>query len=101
MRSQQEGSSGRPQIELSLDDYKVNGGTIGHSRDGTSFAFTIGPLPDDALAALEVAAQEQARICLYCCRAPLSFELVALERKGPRKVRIAGRIVGGIRMAAP
>ena len=82
-----------PQFALSLDDYKVNGGTIGLSREGTSFAFTIGSLPDAAVAALEDAAQKHERIRLYCCREPLLFDLVTLERTELTKVRIVGRII--------
>lgn len=84
-----------PQLELSLDDYKVNGGSIGCGRDGTTFAFTIGPLAALTVAALEDAVREHGRICLYCCREPLFFDPVALERKDLRSVRVVGRIVGG------
>jgi hypothetical protein len=85
-----------PQIKLSLGDYSVDGGSVGCNREGTSFAFTLWPLPDALVAALEGVAQKHGRICLYCSGQPLLFDLVSLELMEPRKVRIVGRIVSGI-----
>ena len=95
MQAAQPASHVRPQLELSLDDYKVNDGSIGGGRDGTTFAFTLGPVSDVTVAALNDVAQKRGTICLYCCRQPLFFDPVAVERKDLRKVRIVGRIVGG------
>jgi len=85
-----------PQIKLSLGDFNVNDGSVGCNREGTSFAFTLWPLPDALVAALEGVAQKHGRICLYCSGQPLLFDLVSLELMEPRKVRIVGRIVSGI-----
>ncbi len=82
-------------VELSLADYKTYGASIDCGRDGTTFAFTIGPISDAIAAALEGVAQAHKRICLYCCGEPLLLDLVAVERKETRQVRIVGRIVGG------
>jgi len=95
MQVPQEASDVRPQLELSLDDYKVTGGSIGYGRGGTTFAFTVGPLSDSTVAVLDSVAQAQGRICVYCCREPLLLDLVALERKEPSRVRIVGRIAAG------
>ena len=89
--------SSMPQlVELSLADYNSYGASISCDRDGTTFAFTIGPVPDATVAALEGVVQAHKRISLNCCGQPLLLDLVALERKESRKARIVGRIVGGI-----
>src|SRR5688572_30456002 len=96
MQLLQEAGYVRPQlVKLSLDDYQVNGGSIGCGRDGTTFAFTLGPISDAAVAALEDVAHQHGKVCLYCCGQPLLFDLLTLERKESRKVRIVGRIIGG------
>jgi hypothetical protein len=82
----------RPQLELSLGDYNVNGASIGCGRGGIKFAFTIGPISDAAVAALVATAHHHGRICLLLPQ-PLLLDLVAVERSEQR-VRIAGRIVG-------
>ena len=82
-----------PQLELSLGDYHVNGASIGYGRDGTKFAFAIGPISDATAAALEGAARNHWRLCLLLPK-PLLLEFVALEHKEPHKVRIVGRIIG-------
>ena len=88
-----------PQIKLSLGDYNVNDGSIGCNRDGTRFAFTLWPLPDALVSALEGVAQKHGRICLYCCGQPLLFDLVSLELVEPLKARLVGQIVSGISYA--
>jgi hypothetical protein len=93
MRVLQEVGDVRPQVELSLGNYKVNGASIACGRRGTKFAFTIGPRPDAAVAALVATAHHHGRICLLLPE-PLLLDLVAVERKEQQRVRIAGRIVG-------
>jgi hypothetical protein len=85
----------QPQLELRLDEYQTNGGSIGYGPNGATFAFTLGPVSDEIVAGLHDVAEKRGTICLYCLREPLFFDPVAIERKGPRKVRIVGRIVGG------
>jgi hypothetical protein len=87
------------QLGLSLDDYAVSGGSIGHSLSGTTFTVTIGPISDATVAALDEVVRKQGRICLYCCREPLLFDLVTVERKEPLKARIVGRIFAPTRTA--
>ena len=85
-----------PQLfALSLADYDVKGASINCSRDGTKFAFTIGPLLDTTLSVLNAVAQGHGRIYLCGCGEPLPFDLVAIERKGPRSAQVVGRIVDG------
>ena len=95
MQTSQPASYVRPQLELRLDNYKVSGGSMGCGRDGTAFAFTLGPVSDATVADLNDVAQKHGTICLYCCREPLFFDPVAVERKDKDSVRIMGRIVGG------
>jgi hypothetical protein len=92
MQESREPGCVRPQLELSLGDYHVNGASIGCGRSGTKFAFTIGPLPDAAVAALVATAHHHGRICLLLPQ-PLLLDLVAVERREQQRVRIAGRIV--------
>ena len=93
MRVFQEAGNVPPQLKLSLGDYHVNGASIGYGRDGTKFAFTIGPISDPTVAALEDAIRNHWRLCLLLPR-PLLLDFVALEHKEPYRVRIVGRIVG-------
>jgi hypothetical protein len=95
MQAFQEASYVRPQLELSLDEFRVKDGWIGGGRDGTTFAFTLGPVSDATVAALNDVAQKRGPICLHCGRQPLFFDPVAVKRKDLRSVRIVGRIVGG------
>jgi hypothetical protein len=90
----------RPRLELNLADYNAKGGSIRCSGEGIEFACTLWPLSDATVAALEVVAHSQGRICLDCCGEPLLFDLVAFECKELRKVRIVGRIVGSAPTAA-
>jgi hypothetical protein len=92
----QEAEYVKPELELSLDEHKVSGGSIAHDKAGTTtFAFTIGPLSNATETALEGVAHTHGRICLFCCRQPLVLELLTLERKEARKLRIVGRVVTG------
>ena len=89
-----------PQVfELNLQDFYANGASIGSSENGTTFAVTIWPLSDATVAALDELVQKHGTIRLLCCRVPVLFDLVAVERKEPRKARIEGRIVGGVSYA--
>ena len=88
----------RSQLKLSLGDYSVNGASIGHGPDGTQFACTIGPLPDETVAALFRAAENHGRICLLLPE-PLLLDVVATERKEPRSVRIVGRVIDPFSMS--
>jgi hypothetical protein len=79
------------QLELSLADYEVRGASMGHGVDGSRFACNIGPLSDEAMAALDRVAESQGTICLLLPE-PLLLDLVTVERKDPKRVRIVGRI---------
>jgi hypothetical protein len=81
------------QLELSLEHYDISGATISCGPEGTKFACTLGPLADEALTALDHAAQSGGLLCLRFPQ-PLLLDLLALERKDPRRIRIVGRIVG-------
>jgi hypothetical protein len=81
-------------VELSLGKYNVNGASIDCGREGTTFAFTLWPISDATLTALEREARNDQRICLVCCDRQLLLDLLAIERKGRQRVRIVGRVVG-------
>jgi hypothetical protein len=85
-------------FELSLADYSTSGASICCNQDGTQFSFTIGPIADVTVAALDSAAQRYGMISLYCGGTPLLLDLVSLERKGPNKLRIEGRVCGDTRI---
>jgi len=94
-----EGDYRTPELTLGLENYNANGASISCSGDGVTFAFTIWPLSDATVNALERVAQTRGRIYLSCCRVPVLFDLVVVERREPRKARIVGRIVGGVSYA--
>jgi hypothetical protein len=79
------------QLELKLADYEVGGASLNHGLEGSSFACTIGPVSDETMAALDRAAESHGTICLLLPQ-PLLLELVTLERREPKRVRIVGRI---------
>jgi hypothetical protein len=80
------------QVELRLGEYHVHGGSISSGPQGMLFACTIDPLSDETIAALGGAVEHHRRIRLLLPR-PLLLDLVSLERKEPRSVRIVGRII--------
>ena len=86
------------QLKLSLRDYSINGASVGHGPAGTQFACTIGPLPDETVAALFRAAENHGRICLLLPE-PLLLDVVATERKEPQCVRIVGRVIDPFSMS--
>jgi hypothetical protein len=88
----------RSELKLRLVDYSVNGASIGHGPGGTQFACTIGPLPDETVAALFRAAENHGRICLLLPE-PLLLDVVATERKEARRVRIVGRVIDPFSMS--
>jgi hypothetical protein len=79
------------QLELNLADYDIHGASVGYGAEGSSFACTIEPVSDETMVALDRAVESHGTISLLLPR-PLLLELVALERKGPQRVRIVGRI---------
>jgi hypothetical protein len=86
-------SEATAQLELSLGNYDVSGASISHGPEGTKFTCTLGPLAEETMVALDDAAQSGQILCLLFPQ-PLLLDLLALERKEPRRVRIVGRIVG-------
>lgn len=89
-----------PLLELNVEDYDGGyGPSMKYARDGVRFDFTIGPVPDEMVAALDDVAEKRGRICLYCRGAPHFFDVMALERKEPGYVRLAGLIVGHLWVA--
>ena len=81
----------RAPLDLRLGDFRVTNASIGYSAGRTRFAFTI-ELPSDTMVALDDVAEKNGRICLLLPDR-LLLDHIALERKGPHCVRIAGRII--------
>ena len=80
------------QLDLNLADCQVLGGSIGCGPHGSTFAFTVEPVSIETLAALDRAIDGHGTLRVLFPQ-PLLLELVSLERKGPRGVRIVGRII--------
>ena len=87
------------QLELSLADYEIHGASVGYSVEGSSFACTLEPVSDETMVALDRAAESHGIICLLLPK-PLLLELVTLERRGPQRVRIVGRMCDAAKTAS-
>jgi hypothetical protein len=79
------------QLQLNLADYDVRGASMGHGVDGSRFACNIGPVSDDAIDALDRVVKSHGTICLLLPK-PLLLDLVTVERRDAKRVRIVGRI---------
>jgi hypothetical protein len=87
------------QLELKLADYEIHGASVGYNGvDGSRFACTIEPVSDETMVALDRAAETHGTICLLLPE-PLLLELVTLERKGPQRIRIVGRMLAAHKAA--
>ena len=86
---------GQLAFELHVAESTVTGMMFspGPGSDGGLFSFSVGPLGDDALAALERAAQDQTPVRLMFSEHPLLLNLVSLERKEPHCARIVGHVL--------
>lgn len=82
-------------LDLRVGRYTLSGGSVSHSRDGGTFACTLGPMSDETMAALDGAAKNGGRVCLMFPQ-PLLLDLIALKREGLQRVRIVGRIVDSV-----
>lgn len=79
-------------FELNCGDYDVKSASIGHGSGGSIFRCTIGPLPDDLLAALADTARSKGTVRLVFPERPLVLERIAVERV-EGFVTIVGRVV--------
>ena len=80
------------QLDLNLAGCQVIGGSIGYGPQGSTFAFTVEPVSPETMAALDRAVERHETVRVLFPQ-PLLLDLVSLERKDPRVVRIVGRIV--------
>jgi hypothetical protein len=87
------------QLELNLADYAIHGASVGFGAEGSRFACTIEPVSDETMVALDRAAATHGTICLLLPK-PLVLELVTLERRGPRRIRIVGRMFDAAKAAS-
>jgi hypothetical protein len=87
------------QLELNLADYAVHGASVGYGMEGSRFACTIEPVSAETMLALDRAAASHGTICLLLPQ-PLLLELVTLERLGPQRVRIVGRMFEAAKAAS-
>jgi hypothetical protein len=87
------------QLELNLADYAIHGASVGYGVEGSSFSCTIEPVSAETMVALDRAAANHGTICLLLPQ-PLLLELVTLERRGPQRVRIVGRMFDAAKAAS-
>jgi hypothetical protein len=86
---------GQLALELDCSGYQATGQTFAPTPGGASglFSCSVGPLPQETIAALDRAAHEHGRVRLLFGGRPVLLELVTLERKGAQRVRIVGQVV--------
>ena len=87
--------SGQLPLELNCSDYQAKDQTFAPTPGGSSglFSCSLGPLPKETMAALDWAAREHGCVRLLFGGHAVLLELVALERKDARRVRIVGRVL--------
>jgi hypothetical protein len=86
---------GQLALELDCTAYKANRlmfAPAPNGGEGGLFSCSLGPLPDDMIAALDEAARTHAPVRLLFDQQPLVLEMVTLERKDPQRVRIVGSV---------
>jgi hypothetical protein len=82
-------------VELNCDDYHVQSASIAKGPSGTVFRCTLGPMTDDVLENLVVAARSQATLRLVFPKQPLLLERIDVKRIEPGSVLIVGQVVEG------
>jgi hypothetical protein len=88
---------GQLTLELDCTAHHVTGQSFAPAPNGAAgglFSCSVGPLPDETLAALDEAARTHAPVCLLFNQTPLVLEAVTLERKEAHRVRIVGSVAG-------
>ena len=86
---------GQLTLELDCTAHHVTGQSYMPAPNGAVgglFSCSVGPLPNETLAALDEAARTHAPVRLLFDEKPLMLEMVTLERKGARRVRIVGTV---------
>lgn len=87
---------GQLALELDCSAHHVSGQSFmpaPHGGSGGLFSCSVGPLPNETLAALDEAARTHAPVRLLFDQKPLMLEMVSLERKEAHRVRIVGTVV--------
>jgi len=86
---------GQLALELDCTAHQVTGQSYMPAPGGAGglFSCSVGPLPNETLAALDEAARTHAPVCLLFDAKPLILEMVTLERKEAHRVRIVGTVV--------
>jgi hypothetical protein len=89
---------GQLPLELHFSDDHLGAASFAPSPGGDGsglFSCSIGPVSEETVGELERAARTQTPIRLKFSEHPLLLDHVTVERKGPRTVRIVGRVVKG------
>lgn len=86
---------GQLTLELDCTAHHVTGQSFEPTPHGVGglFSCSVGPLPNELLAALDEAARTHAPVRLLFNETPLVLEMVTLERKEAHRVRIVGSVV--------
>ena len=86
---------GQLPLELNCSDYQPKEQTFAPTPgdSGGLFSCSLGPLPQETMAALDRACREHGRVRLLFGGHAVLLELVMLERKDARRVRIVGRVI--------
>jgi hypothetical protein len=89
---------GQLPLELDCSDYKARERTFAPTPGASDgiFSCSLGPLPEETIAALDWAARVHGRVRLCFGSYAMLLELVALERKPARRVRLSGRVVQSV-----
>lgn len=87
---------GQLTLELDCTAHHASGQSYMPAPNGGAgglFSCSLGPLPNETLAALDEAARTHAPVRLLFDTKPLVLEMVTLERKEAHRVRIVGTVV--------
>ncbi len=94
--AQDEERRGQLALELDCTAHHVSGQSFMPAPNGGVgglFSCSVGPLPNETLAALDEAARAHAPVRLLFNATPLVLEMVSIERKDAHRVRIVGSVV--------
>lgn len=86
---------GQLALELDCTAYQLGGQSFTPAPNGARgglFSCSLGPLPDETIAALDKAVRAHTPVCLLFDKHPVLLEMVTLERKEARRVRIVGSV---------
>lgn len=81
-------------FELDFALARIENASCTVSPAGEELSYSIVDLSDEQMAGLEHAAKGRSSILLVFASSRIEMDLVSLERRGPRFVKIVGHLVG-------